>query len=561
MARNESKNRRSNIVATANAKPRTTNFIINPMDGDVARILEGKAPRMPRNATPQTMGVYAKGTINEDMFKTKFTHQTLRKVAKNSGLLQAIVSRRDFQMAQASKLWRFEGDFGFRVIHQDHHDINKEVPAQITEICKETQKMIECPWGYLEPTFQGFTSKFIKDLMVINRPVIELGLDSKRIPRSFGAIDGANIFPTFQVLKILVPQITKFKEFENTSFMPNTAQYEAALEIVGEKYKVEVNNAVEYFYMQDMMPLAAYRGDELICIPMMPTTDVNDLGYPPSMVERSIKSVLSEMLAMSYNMNYFQFGSMIDNIIGLVGSYDDEHIQEFIELLRINHTGLEGAHRVPVVPIRNKEDIQIYNTRQNNRDVVYSEFMNLVTSLATACFGMSPEEINIRPQSGNSGSMFEASRSTQVREGKQEGLFALRNHLTTCMNLIVKRIHPEIEFSFFGFGDDIDEMRKKSALEELTRGGITVREYRLQTGKKGVPENMKDKDVDIFLSQPWLQLHQGDQMAEQVKAQQEAQQSALPKDYFEPGDDEWEEPDFEGKKEESGEEENQPFGG
>jgi len=168
--------------------------------------------------------------------------------------------------------------------------------------------------------------------------------------------------------------------------------------------------------------------------------------------------------------------------------------------------------------------------------------MNLVTALACACFGMPPEEINVRPAAGGNKYLFEGSRNQQIQESKEEGLYAIRYHLKTVMDMIIKRIHPELTFEWFGLSGDEDRIRKESAQKELREGGITKREYRLMTGKPAVPKGMKDADVDIFQYQAWLARKTADDQAEQQK--QMAAQQPEESDYLEPGDEDYEEPDF-----------------
>jgi len=547
------RNKKKKLLTDDGQKPKRSDLlntlISRPVGDNIEKMIKGKANRMPRLATPQMHGTYDKNFSSVENMSSKFGHATLRKVADNSGLLKAIVSRRDFQVFQIAKRWKFEGDVGFRVVHDQHHELNFNTPNQLNDMARGLEKMIEQPWGYLEPTFAGFASKFMKDLVIINRPAIEIGLGSKGQPVAFGMIDGANVYPTFDVLKALIPNMTGMVKIgDKKQLEPNTPAYDFGRQLVSDKYELDISSKTEWLYMQDQVPQAAYTLDEMILMPIMPTTAVRQYGHPPSMAENSIRLVLAEMLAMSYNMNYFQHGAMIDTMIGVVGSYDDEHIQEFIETLKMNHTGVDGAHRIPVMPVRNPEDIHIYNLRQNNRDMVYSEFMNLVTSLTCACFGMPPEEINIKQNTPGGRHQFEGNNQKQIQQNKEEGLFAIRNHMKTCMDMMIKRINPNLCFEWFGLSGDMDRLRKETSQKELAAGGITTREYRLMNGMEPVPQGMTDEDVDIFHDQAWVTLQQSkvaqEQAEQQAGAEQQQDDDATPYDFKEAGDEDYPEPDF-----------------
>ena len=522
-------------------------------------VLQSKTPRMPRLATPMTGGAYSKGmTGGMDIMAGKISMPILRRIASTSGLEQAILSRRFFQMTQISKPWRVDGEVGFKVLHKKHYDNKFQVPQQLLDLAADIENMIENPWGILEPTFSGFTSRFVQDLCVINHPAIELGLNSKGVPIAFSMIDGGNIYPTFAALKMLLPAIeSKYGRVEDKYgiITPNSNAYSKLAQYASDEFKVNISDVTDHLYINNGVVTAGYTSKNLLILPIMPTTDISEVGFPPSMLERSIRLILAEMLAMSYNMNYFQFGTMVDTMIGIVGDYDDEHIQEFTEMIRLNHTGTNGAHRMPVVPLRSPDDIKIFNVKQNNRDMVYSEFMNLVTSFTCAIHGMPPEEINIR-QNGSGKFMFEGNHDSQIQQNKEEGFSAIRQHIATCMNIgIVKRINPDLEFTWMGFDADVSKSRKEMALKELTSGGISVREYRLATAQTAVPENMQDSDVDMFQSQAWLQMQAQKQQAQTQQDQQEHEIEMAklsdnidkpdnPDEPLSPQDDGYQEPDF-----------------
>ena len=278
--------------------------------------LAPKAPRIPENARQlsSVYGGYTKGLGH----RGSISFADLRQVAETSPLLSAIISTRQHQRTRYCRKATSsnKGEVGFRVVHKREKDAKFKVPEGFKELCRQAEDMLLTPWVMrdsagipykdVEPTLSGFASKIVHDMIVINRPVIELGLDPKRIPRSFGAIDGANVIPTFKALKYL----ESINKDLPKDFLKTHAGYSTGLDMLANRYEVDISETTEYIYMENGRPTAAFRHDELILAPIFPTTSTREVGYPKSLLERALGIIIPEIMAMQTNSRYFEFGSM-----------------------------------------------------------------------------------------------------------------------------------------------------------------------------------------------------------------------------------------------------------
>jgi len=480
------------------------------------------SPRIPEQATHygSMFGAYPKGFTNKTGAKGTINFYSLREVFRRSPLLSAIISRRKHQGVRhartASKTQR--GDVGFRVTHRHSGERGFKIPEGFKALMRESEQMILRPWRVfwddgivfqdVEPNMAGFMSKVIEDLLVINRPCIELGLDALNTPRAFGAIDGANVVPTFSALKYLA---TINKDMPR-DFMNNWSNYRRNLQMMSDKYKVDLDERTEYIYLTNGRPTAGFRHNELIVAPQFPTTDVKYVGYPPSMVEASIHIILAEILAMKGNSVFFEYGQMAEVIIAAKGNQKDQHITNLVDILKSNMSGVMGMHRVPVIATPGgKEDIDVIPLKKNANDMLFDIYIQKLTNLACAVFSMHPSEINEAPRAGdNSGSLNQASQSKQINMAQEQGLEAMLEHIkTSIFDPILERIDPDLCLEW-EYGESEAEK-----LDLVTKYGTisTVNERRTMMGLDPISEEDGGNVIDNQFIQ---QQKQQEQQAEQA---------------------------------------------
>jgi len=506
-----------------------------PSLDEVIKLLAfGLGPQAPRIAeqymtgSATMFGGYPKGyTNNLGQKKGTLNFATLRQVSERSPLLSAIVSTRLHQVQRFSRRSQGakKGDVGFKVVHKRHADSKFKVPEEFNVFCREVEEFLMKPWKVywsegvvydeIEPNMSGFLQKITEDLLVINRPCIELGLDPNRTPRAFGAIDGANVIPTFAAVKYIS---TVNREFPK-DFATNYAAWKSTLGMIADKYQISVDEKTQYIYILQGRPTAAFRHDEIIVAPTMPTTDVTKAGYPRSMLERSIFTILAEILAMTANQRFFEFGNMAETIIGIRGQWNDKHITDFTNILATNMSGIAGMFRLPVVALPNgKDDLSVIPTRQNHRDMLFDVYIQKLTNLACAVFRMHPSEINEAPRAGdNRGSLNQASQATQIEMSQEQGLEScLQHYKTTVFDPILERIHPDLTMEWDYGQNEMESIQITTAKATF----VTVNEMRQEQGLDPLPP---EQGGDVVSNPIVAQALQAKQQMEMQKQQMQAQ--------------------------------------
>lgn len=517
------------------------------------------APRLPEQASSSGtyFGGYPKGYTNNLGLKGTISFDILRQVAERSGLISAIVSTRQHQRARFSRIARStnRGEVGYRVVHRRENEKDFKVPNGFKDLCREAEQMLEKPWRVfwdegsvykeIEPSFSSFSSKIVEDILIINRPVIELGLDPLRVPRAFGAIDGANVIPTFNALKYL----TSLSKDMPQGWNANWQAYNRTLSMVSDKYKINLDEKTEYIYLLSGRPVAGFRHDELIIAPMFPTSNVRNAGYPKSLTEKAIFSILAEIMAMSANQRYFEFGSMAETLITMKGNYDDRHVKDLESIFQANMSGVNGMFRVPLIALPGgRDDIDVVQLKQNHRDMLFDVYIQKLTNLACAVFRMHPSEINEAPRAGdNSGSMQQASQTKQISMAQEQGLETMLIHEKQhIFDPILQRIDPDLSFEWEFGRSEIDQLQVVQQYASLT----TVNERRMMAGL----DPISDEDGGSIIDNQFIQADK------QMKMQQKQQEDAAKQQQQpgQPGDQPGQQPDEEEEPEEKEPEKKKP---
>ncbi|MGZ3772976.1 MAG: hypothetical protein ACXVCY_04320 [Pseudobdellovibrionaceae bacterium] len=511
------------LVTTQNVLPAGISFA-DVMQA-LALGLAPKAPRLAENAMASSSlyGGYAKGLGQRGSIS--FTE--LRQVAETSPLLSAIISTRQHQRARYCRVAQRanKGEVGFRVVHEREHDPKFKVPEGFKELCRQVEKMLMSPWVMkdendvpfrdIEPNLSGFASKIMHDSLVINRPVIELGLDPYRRPVSFGAIDGANVIPTFKALKYLA----SINKDLPKDFMENYNGFKSGLQKLADKYGIDLDESTEYIYIENGRPTAAFRHDELIVAPIFPTSNTRETGYPKSLLERSLGIIIPEIMAMQGNARFFEFGSMAEVILTLKGNFGDDHVKKLEQILQANMSGMNGMYRVPLIATPNgRDDLDVVPIKTNHKDMLFDVYIQKLTNLACAVFRMHPSEINEAARAGdNTGSLSQANQNLQIDMAQEQGLETLLLHeKQSIFDPILKRIDPNLCLEWEFGKTESQQLELVSKYASIT----TIDERR---GMMGLDPLGPEKGGDVIDNSFVQAAIQAKQQAEQQEEQQQQQ--------------------------------------
>jgi hypothetical protein len=497
-----------------------------------------QAPRLPEQSmtAAQYFGGYQKGFTSRMGFRGTLSFQVLRQTAERSMLIAAVMSTRKHQavryarVAQRSK----RGEVGFRVSHARAHEKDFQVPEGFGWLCRQAESLLSKPWRVywdegkvfrdVEPTAASFISKVTEDTLVLNRPCVELGLDSNKVPRAFGAIDGANIIPTFAALKYL----TAINRDMPRDYAETWTSYKQTMQMIGDRYKVDLDERTEYIFMLQGRPTAGFRAGDLIVAPFLPSSNVLLAGYPKSMVEQAIWAILAEIMAMSANSRYFEFGSMAEVLVALKGQYQDKHIKDIEAILQGNVSGVPGMFRVPILALPGgKGDVDVIQVKQNHRDMLFDVYIQKLTNLTCAVFRMHPSEINEAPRAGdNSGSLNQASQQKQINMAQEQGLEALLEHYKAhIFDPLLERIDPNLRLEW----DYGKQEAEQLAIVQQYATFAKVNEQRTMMGLDPISEEEGGELIDNPAIMAKQQLDAQKQQADQQQKMQEKQMAGQEK--------------------------------
>lgn len=484
------------------------------------------APRLPQQtiAYGSMFGGYPKGFTNATGTKGSLSFYTLRQISQRSPLIAAIVSKRLHQVTRYAAVCRKanRGEVGFRIKHEREGEKDFKVDEGFKALCKEVEQMILKPWRVfwedntilkeVEPSMASFLSRITDDLLICNRPVVELALDPLGIPRGFGAIDGANVIPTFAALRYM----TSVDHDIPADFANSYGNYLKTMQYVSDKYFIDINERTAYIYLLDGRPVTAFREDELIVAPQFPVTDLRYAGYPSSLVERAIFVILAEIMAMTANSKYFEYGSMAETIVTIKGTAQDTHVQDLQSVMLSNMSGVPGMFRLPIIATPNgSEDIEVVQLKQNHKDMLFDVYIQKLTNLCCAIFSMDPSEINEAPRAGdNSGALNQANRTKSIEKAEESGLESILMHYKMhIFDPIIKRIDPNLSFEWDFGKTEMEQLALAKEYAPIT----TVNERRQMLGLDPIDEEAGGEVID---NQFIAQMKQQKQQEEQQKQMQ-----------------------------------------
>lgn len=164
-----------------------------------------------------------------------------------------------------------------------------------------------------------------------------------------------------------------------------------------------------------------------------------------------------------------------------------------------------ASHNSWKTPILNSDDIQWVNMHVANREMEYGAWMDWLTKLICAIYGIDPTEINfIFGNSGQKGSLGQSRpNKDEVTESKDKGLVPLAEHVADCVNQhLIWEQAPDLELSFTGL-DAKAESKERARRKDEVESWRTVNEIREEQDQESLEHG------DIILNPVYLQYIQG----------------------------------------------------
>ena len=264
------------------------------------------------------------------------------------------------------------------------------------------------------------------------------------------------------------------------------------------RYGRQLDQPVAYVQTVDGQIETEYAADELIFVPANPVTDVEQGGYGISCLEACVDWVAAEVLALQYNSNYFDHGSVPPGILAILGNLSDEVLEALNVMWETDVKGVVGQHK-PVAlalepsPGQGSSSIQWFAMKASNRDMEMGDFLDKLTTKISAVFLCDPVEIGQRSASNSGGMSASDNTEAKIDLSRDKGLLPLLDLIENVINThLMPKLAPGYVFRLTGINAE-DETEKVKFLNE--QKGITYREWRKAMGLDEMPQGYKDGDA------------------------------------------------------------------
>lgn len=402
------------------------------------------------------------------------TYETLRLMAQQNTVIGAIINLRVNQLAQFARPQQDRYERGFRVVLRDRRDNSRSMTKAEEKRATEIERMLETT-GFLLPgekpqdrdSFRTFLKKSVRDVLTYDQWCFEKLRDRHGRPSRFICLPSETIRP-------------------------------AVVDIEHQSVQ-ERRERVAYVQTFENSVIAEFGVDELAWCIMNPRSDLRANNFGLSPVEQIVRLVTAWLYGFEYNQRFFSQGSAIKGLINIKGTIPDKQMRAFRRMWYQMVSGVQNAWRTPIL---NSEEIQWVSMHSNNREMEYSSWMDWLTKLICAIYGVDPIEINFQfGNTGQSSTLSQGSQEEKVVESKDKGLRPLVDHVVDAINHhLVWELEPDFEFAFSGL-DTAAEEKEREAIVSLTSSVLTVNEGRAKLGEAPLPGELGN----VIRDTNWLQ--------------------------------------------------------
>ena len=405
---------------------------------------------------------------------------TLRAMAKQTGLISAIITTRKEQVASYSGYstenikpgWRIEKNIDDYFGDSEEYAEAKRLSRQDKEEVRNIISFIEnCGLKkrlYHGDDFDSFLRKFVDDSLTLDQSCFEVVPSQFCKPYEFFCVDGATI-------RFASPQ----------------------LEVESDKLRGYYPFAVQLY--QNTVYTSYYPWE--LCMGIRnPTTNILYNGYGISELELLVKVVTYILFSESYTGKFFSQGSNPKGIFIAKSNLSEDKIQEFRQTWTSQISGLTGAHKIPIL---SGGEMEWVDMQKSNTDMEFSNWLDYLARLTCAIFKIDPKELGYNLNSeGNV--TYDSSVQEKIIYSKEKGLVPLLRFIEKQINKYV--VYPlsnfKYRFKFTGV-DNSDNLIENLDLDKVEKGVMTFGEYR---AKHGLPTQIEEDD--FLLNSNWIQYKQ-----------------------------------------------------
>lgn len=411
------------------------------------------------------------------------TYETLRQSASANTVIAAILNLRTHQVAEFCRPQQGRYDKGYRVGLRDRRDKKKGMS-------KAEQKEAEAIERFLETTavllpnekpsdrdsFRAFTKKAVHDVLTYDQWCWEKIRDRRGRPSRFVALPSETIRPAVADVEHMDP--------------------------------AQLRSRVSHVQVYEQTVIAEFATDDIAWCIMNPRSDLRANGFGFSPIEKIIRLVTAWLFGFEYNTKFFTQGSAIKGLLNIKGAIPDRQLRAF---RRMWYSMIAGVNNAWKTPILNSEDIQWVSMHSTNREMEYGQWMDWLTKLICAIYGVDPVEINfIFGNSGQTSSLNQSRpNAEEVTESKDKGLKPLLTHIEDHLNShMIWDLNPDFEFSFAGYDAKAEEQEREGWIK-LVQNTHTVDEVRALMDEEPLPDGLGE----VILNSTWKEWAMAKQQA------------------------------------------------
>jgi hypothetical protein len=410
---------------------------------------------------------------------SSLTYETLRQMTTSNTVIAAILNLRIHQVGAFCRPQQGKYDRGYRIILRDRRDKNKGMtPAEQTE-ANEIERMLETT-GVMLPNerysdrdnFRAFSKKSVRDVLTYDQWCFEKIRDQRGRVSRFIALPSETIRPAVSDIEHMDP--------------------------------AELRNRVSHVQVYENTVIAEFASDDLAWCVMNPRSDLRTNGFGFSFTEQIVRLVTSWLFGFEYNTKFFTQGSAIKGLLNIKGAIPDRQMRAFRRMWYAQLASVQNAWKTPIL---NSDDIQWVSMHSANREMEYAAWMDWLTKLICAVFGIDPIEINFIFGGGGTGggsAMFDRRpNEAEVTESKDKGLRPLLTHMEDHINQhIVWDMNPDFEFAWSGFDAAAEAVEREARMTEVTKVK-TVNQIRAEMDEAPLPGKLGDIILDPTFFQ-WM---------------------------------------------------------
>lgn len=182
-----------------------------------------------------------------------------------------------------------------------------------------------------------------------------------------------------------------------------------------------------------------------------PSDEIGQRGYGMSEVEMSIKLTTGILNILTTNNAIFDRGALPPGILSIMGQISQESLNAIRDEWDAYRLGAGGQWGMPMVNIRDPQGkMNFLRTDGNPSEMVFSAYVNFLSAIDCAMFGVDVTEVNVSAFGGNNAGL-SSGKDTQTRidESKNRSFLPWMARLARTYNEILQ---PNWDYRWrFGF--------------------------------------------------------------------------------------------------------------